>query len=261
MDIPDPPCVVRDVQYEPHPLDRETAASGQRDAVFCEQRHDLMHDFLAVQDERQPAEAGNKADSTGGCGLRIGMGDPCDGILAAEVRVAAEGEGAAAFGGFAEGLGEDDGGEAGVDYGVKVFRDGVEADEVAEWEDRGQVKDQFGVEEDAVEYVEVRVISALPCEGRRRWVKRDAFAFTRGKNRVLHAVGRGIVVQRNGLLTAIGGQCCVLRKIRDTLVWEIHDRAKRLCWEPFARGISVNVETCSRSRQEWLLEAWVVERN
>ena len=84
-----------------------------------------MDDFLAVQDHGQPAEGGDQPNTAGGGGEGVGVRDAGGGVFAAEVRVAAEGERAAAFGGFEGGLAEDGGGEARVDYGVEVPRDGV----------------------------------------------------------------------------------------------------------------------------------------
>jgi hypothetical protein len=141
MDEPDPSCIIRNVEDEPQPLDREAASHRQGDAILGEEGHDLVDDFLAVQDHGQPAEGGDEAGAAGGGKKGVGVWDAGGGVFAAEVRVAAERERAAAFGGFEGGLPEDGGGEARVDYGVEVPRDGVQGDEIAEGEDRGEVED------------------------------------------------------------------------------------------------------------------------
>jgi hypothetical protein len=128
MDEPDPSCIIRDVEDEPQPLDRQAAAHRQGDAILGEERHDLVDDFLAVQDHGQPAEGGDEAGAAGGGKKGFRVRDAGGGVFAAEVRVAAEGERAAAFGGFEGGLPEDGGGEARVDYGVEVAGDGVQGD-------------------------------------------------------------------------------------------------------------------------------------
>ena len=193
MNEPDPSCIIRYVKNEPQPLDREAAAHGQGDAILGEEGHDLVDDFLAVQDHGQPAEGGDQPNTAGGGGEGVGVRDAGGGVFAAEVRVAAEGERAAAFGGFEGGLAEDGGREARVDYGVEVPRDGVQGDQVAEREESGEVEDEFRVEEDAVEDVEVRVVGALVGEGWGWGNGGGTFALARVLDGSVDAPGAGVV--------------------------------------------------------------------
>jgi hypothetical protein len=104
MDIPDPSRVIRDIEDEPHALDRKAASSREGDTVFGEQRHQSMHDLLAVEDELQPPERRDQPNLSLRGGLRIRMRDASSGVPPAQMRIAAKRERAAALGSFAKGL-------------------------------------------------------------------------------------------------------------------------------------------------------------
>lgn len=193
MDIPDPPRIVRDVENEPHLLDRQRAAHWQWDAVLGEQAHHVVDDLLAVEDHTQPAEAGNEPHPAGGRGHRVGVRDPRGGVFAAEVSVAAEGERAGALWGFAQRLLEDDGREAGVKDGVEVPRDGVEGDEGAEGEAGRECEDELRVEEEAVEDVEGGGVGALVGECGGWGGHGGAFAFAGELDGVVDPARGGVV--------------------------------------------------------------------
>ena len=152
------------------------------------------------------------------------MWDACCGVFATEVGVAAEGERAAAFGGFAGALAEDGGGEPGVDYGVEVAGDGVEGDEVAEWGDAGEVEDKFRVEEDAVEDVEVGIVGALVCECCGWGHAGGAFTLARVLHGSLYAARAGVVGFWDDYGAEVWVNCCVQWQVGDAFVRQIVDR-------------------------------------
>lgn len=183
-----------------------------------------MDDLLAVEDHGQPAQAGDEADAARGCGRSVGVGDAGGGVGAAEMGVAAEGEGAGTLGGLAEGLAEDDSSEARVEDGVEVAGDGVEGDEVAEGEGGGEGEDEFRVEEDAVEDVEVWRVGALVGEGRGWGDDGGAFAFAGELDGVVDAAGASVVGWGDDE-AAGGGKGGVFGEVGDALVGEVKDWA------------------------------------
>ena len=207
VDVPDPPRVVRDVEQEPHALEREAAARGERDAVFGEEGHDFVDRFFAEEDHLHPPETRDEARCGIGGFERVWVWDSLSRVGAAERGVAAPGEGAGGLGGFEEGLAEHGGGEAAVEDGVEVVADGVEVEEGGEGELRRQVEDEFGEQQDAAEDVEVRGVGAAVGEGGRGQGEAGPFALAReggGEDGAREAVWGGVHVWGGDFAVEVG---------------------------------------------------------
>jgi hypothetical protein len=128
------------------------------------------------------------------------------------------------------------------------------------------MEDQFRVEKDAAEDVEIGVVRSLPGECWRRWDRARAFSLQHVgcEKCVADAVWRRVVVRGHaGVPTAGGCEGGVLGEVCD-LVGKVVDWAEGLGGELLAREVSIDVDVCGdwiRSREEGLLEARFVERS
>jgi len=110
--------------------------------------------------------------------------DPTHGVPATQVGVAPKWEDPRALRTSRQRLREDYRGEPVVEDSVEVAADGVERDEVLEWQVGRQVVTELRVQQKGGKYVEIGVVSPLVDEGRGREDGAGTFALSGRRQRV-----------------------------------------------------------------------------